>query len=285
MQKYRSQIDMLPDKNKVIILDTTLRDGELAPRVQFALQKKIEIATWLEKIGVDIIEVGYPGQYDKDIRDVFEISRRICKATICSLARCEESEIVKVARAIEPASRGRIHLYTNVRLPSKASEERVLTEIARSVRLARSYCDNIQWSAFDATRSDLDFLCRAIAVALDSGVKTIGIPDSLGVALPENFSHLIQTLYNRIADLDRAILSIHCHDDRGMAVENTIAAIESGARQIECTIDGLGARKGNTDLAKVVQTLVDRTGYTTSIQTNYLSQISTLVRQSHSQII
>lgn len=136
------------------------------------------------------------------------------------------------------------------------------------------------WSAFDATRSDRDFLCQAIAVALDNGAKTIGIPDSLGVALPEQFGELIQVIYDRVSHLDRAILSVHCHDDRAMAVENAIAAMDSGARQIECTIDGLGARKGNSDLAKIVYAIIDRTGYKTSIQTNYLSQVSELVRHT-----
>lgn len=271
---------MLPDKNKVIILDTTLRDGELTPGVQFNLQQKLEIAIGLETLGVDIIEVGYPGQYEKDIQDIFQISQSIHHATICSLARCQESEILKVARAIEPALQGRIHLYSNVRTPSKASEKKVLAEIDKSVRLARTYCDDIQWSAFDATRCEFDFLCQAISVALDSGAKTIGIPDSLGVALPENFAQLLQTIYNQVSNLDRVILSVHCHDDRGMAVENAIAAMESGVGQIECTINGLGARKGNTDLARVVHAIINSTGYKTSIQTNYLSQVSALVRQT-----
>jgi 2-isopropylmalate synthase len=271
---------MILDRNKIIILDTTLRDGELAPGVQFTRQQKLEIAIKLERLGVDIIEVGYPGKYEDDLQDIFEISPSIHQSKICSLARDQESEIMKAARSIKPASRGRIHLYTNVLLPSKAREEKVLVEIEKSVRLARNYCDDIQWSAFDATRSDVHFLCRAIAVAFDSGAKTIGIPDSLGVALPESFSQLIQTIYNRVSHLDRAILSVHCHNDRGMAVENTIAAIESGVRQIECTIDGLGARKGNTDLAKVVNTLRDQTGYKTSIQTTFLSLVSAFVRQT-----
>lgn len=269
---------MLLDENKVIILDTTLRDGELTPRVKFDLHQKCEIAIRLESLGVDLLEVGYPGQYEKDSREIFEISKTIHSATICGLARCQTAEILKAAQAIEPASQGRIHLYSNVHIPSNTDKETVLAEISQSVRFARHYCHDIQWSAFDATRSDRDFLCRAIAVAIDSGAKTIGIPDSLGVILPEDFSKLIQTIYNRVSHLDQAILSVHCHDDRGLAVENTIAAIESGARQIECTINGLGARKGNTDLAKIVGAIADQTNYQTSIQMNRLPQISEFVR-------
>ncbi|MGB3557750.1 MAG: hypothetical protein WBD58_12235 [Geitlerinemataceae cyanobacterium] len=271
---------MFTDPNNIIILDTTLRDGELMPGVRFDLQQKLKIAISLEMLGVDIIEVGYPGKYEKDFRDTLEISRVIHHTTVCGLARCQSSEIEKVLGALEPASQGRIHLYSNVRTLSKASEQEVFTEIAQSIKFARTYCDNIQWSAFDATRSDRDFLCQAIAVALDNGAKTIGIPDSLGVALPEQFGELIQVIYDRVSHLDRAILSVHCHDDRAMAVENAIAAMDSGARQIECTIDGLGARKGNSDLAKIVYAIIDRTGYKTSIQTNCLSQVSELVRHT-----
>jgi 2-isopropylmalate synthase len=269
---------MLLDENKVIILDTTLRDGELTPGVQFDLQQKLEIARRLESLGVDLLEVGYPGQYEKDIREIFEISQTIHHSTICGLARCQTAEILKVAQALEPTSRGRIHLYSNVHIPLSTNKETVLAEISQSVRFARKYCDDIQWSAFDATRSDRDFLCRAIAVAIDSGAKTIGIPDSLGVILPENFSKLIQRIYNQVSNLNQAILSVHCHDDRGMAVENTIAALESGVRQIECTINGLGARKGNTDLAKIVRAIATQTRYQTSIKINDLPQISEFIR-------
>jgi 2-isopropylmalate synthase len=271
---------MLPDHHQVLILDTTLRDGELTPAVRFDLQQKLEIARVLETLNVDILEVGYPGQYEKDFRDIFEISQQIHHSIVCGLARSQTSEILRVAQALELASRGRIHLYSNVRLPSPIAEETVLAEIAQGVSLARNYCEDVQWSAFDATRSDRDFLCRAIAVAIDNGAKTIGIPDSLGVALPQDFSQLIQMLYNRVSHLDRAILSIHCHNDRGMAVENTLAALNCGARQIECTIDGLGARKGNTDLAKVVDSILKNTEYKTSISIDFLPKISTLVRQS-----
>lgn len=269
---------MLLDENKVIILDTTLRDGELTPGVQFDLQQKLEIARRLEFLGVDLLEVGYPGQYEKDIREIFEISQTIHHSTICGLARCQTTDILKVAQALEPTSRGRIHLYSNVHIPLSTNQETVLAEISQSVRFARKYCDDIQWSAFDATRSDRDFLCRAIAVAIDSGAKTIGIPDSLGVILPENFSKLIQRIYNQVSNLNQAILSVHCHDDQGMAVENTIAALESGARQIECTINGLGARKGNTDLAKIVRVIATQTRYQTSIKINDLPQVSEFIR-------
>lgn len=263
----------------IVILDSTLRDGELTPGIRFDIQQKVEIARQLESIGIDIIEVGYPGYLEKDSQVIVDLIKNVRHAKICGLARCETIEILKVGELIQGKAQGRIHLYSNVHLSSPTNEDTALREISQSIRLARSYCHDVQWSAFDATRSNHNFLCAAIAVAIESGATTIGIPDSLGIILPENFSKLIQMLYNRVSNLDRVILSVHCHDDRGMAVENTIAAIESGVRQIECTIDGLGARKGNADLAKVVRTLAEKTHYQTSIQTHNLPQSSAFIHQ------
>lgn len=270
---------MFLNSDRILILDSTLRDGELTPGVRFNLQQKLEIARRLETIGVDILEVGYPARQERDIQSLLEMGKSIHRAKLCGLARCEIPEIQKVRQAIEAIPQGRIHLYYNVRLPDKLNEEMALAEISRSVRFARRYCQDVQWSAFDATRSARDFLGAAIAVAIDSGAKTIGIPDSLGIISPEHFSKLIQMLYNRVANLDRAILSVHCHDDRGMAVENTIAAIESGARQIECTLKGLGARKGNADLEKVARAIAEQTRFHTSIKTQTLSELSAFLHQ------
>jgi len=270
---------MVLTHDRVIVFDTTLREGELVPGIRFDLPQKIEIARQLERVGVEIIEVGYPGKSEKDLSEMVQISQQIDRAILCGLARTESSEILKVVRAIKAAPRGRIHLYSNVRLPPQLHPEIVLGEIETHVRLARTYCDDVQWSAFDATRSDRQFLCRAISIAIENGATTIGIPDSLGVALPDEFSSLIQIILELVPHLDRAILSVHCHDDRHCAADNTIAALNCGARQIECTIDGLGPRKGNTDLARILRAIADRTQLKTSIRTQLLPELSAYLHQ------
>ncbi|MBE9042120.1 2-isopropylmalate synthase [Oscillatoriales cyanobacterium LEGE 11467] len=251
---------MLEDKNRISILDTTLRDGELAPGVQMTLVQKIKLAQFLEAAGVDIIEVGYPGQFDRDLEAIRQVSWHLKQAVVCGLAGAKEAEIIKVVKALEPAKNARIHLYTNVRLTPKQNRAQVLETIATSIAIARQYCNDIQWSAFDATRSQRSFLHRAIETAIAGGATTINIPDSLGLATPAEFSHLIRTITTEVKNIDRAVLSVHCHDDRGMAVENSIAGIDVGVRQIECSVRGLGARKGNADLERVAIAILNRWG-------------------------
>ncbi|MBD3557609.1 2-isopropylmalate synthase, partial [Planktothrix sp. FACHB-1355] len=246
---------MLATNNKIVIFDTTMRDGELTPGVKMNLQEKIGIAQLLEQMGVDAIEVGYPGRYEKDFEEIFEISKVIKTSTICGLASSDREEIITVAQALAPAAKARIHTYTNVNLSnqSRQSEAEVLAVIKDSISLARNYCDDVEWSAFDATRSELDFLCKSIEVAINSGATTISIPDSLGLMLPEQFAQFLENIFNKVIHINDAIVSVHCHDDLGMAVENSLTALTCGVRQIECAINGLGARKGNADLEKIVQ--------------------------------
>lgn len=274
-------MNMSPNNNKVFILDTTMRDGELMPGVKMNIQEKISLAKLLESMAVDIIEVGYPGHFKKDFDELFEISKTIEKSTICGLASSRQEEILSVAEAIKPAKQGRIHTYTPVNLKnqSKLSEEQALTVINDSVSLARNYCDDVEWSAFDAPNSEPDFLCKAIEVAIESGTKTISIPDSLGLSLPEEFSQLIQMVFNRVPNIDKAIISVHCHDDLGRAVDNSIVALTCGARQIECSINGLGARKGNADLEEVVREALSHESYQIGIDSSLLSAASELVTQ------
>ena len=273
-------LNMLPN-NKVIIFDTTMRDGELTPGVKMNLQDKISLSEILEEMGVDIIEVGYPGHYQKDFDETTQLSKLIKKSTICGLASSSRDEIESVAQAIKSAEKGRIHTYTPVNLKSqhRLSEEQVLSEIKDSVCIARNYCDDLEWSAFDATRSEPDFLCRAIEVAIKSGATTVSIPDSLGLASPEEFSQLIKMIVNRVPNIDEAVISVHCHDDLGKAVENSISALSCGARQIECAINGLGARKGNADLEKVVMGVLARGDYQVGIDTSLMSKASELVAE------
>ncbi len=270
---------MSENNNKVILFDTTMRDGELTPGVKMNLKEKIRIAQLLEAIGIDIIEVGYPGRYAKDFEEVSQISQLIETSTICGLASGNHDEILAVAKAIKNAEKGRIHTYNSVNLnhQSGVSESEVLSQIKDSVSLARDYCDDVEWSAFDATRSHPNFLCKSIEIAINSGANTINIPDSLGLAKPEEFVQLIASIFNRVPNIDKAIVSVHCHDDFGLAVSNSIAALQSGARQIECAINGLGARKGNADLEEVVMSILNSKTYQLEVDTNLISTASELV--------
>jgi len=254
---------MSKNHHKVIIFDTTMRDGELMPSVKMNLQQKITISQLLEEMGVDIIEVGYPGSSQKDFDEVFNISKIIKSSIICGLASSNLNEINTLAEAIKPARRGRIHTYTPVNLKnqSKLNAEEVLATIKESVSLARNYCDDVEWTAFDAPRSEPDFLCKSIETAIKNGANTISIPDSLGLASPEDFSQLLQMIFNRVSNINQAVVSVHCHDDLGMAVDNSLIALSCGVRQIECAINGLGARKGNADFSKVVAEVLKQGNY------------------------
>ncbi|MCC5621676.1 2-isopropylmalate synthase [Nostoc sp. CHAB 5715] len=267
--------------NKIIIFDTTMRDGELTPGVKMNLQQKITISQLLEEMGVDIIEVGYPGSSQKDFDEVFNISKIIKKSTICGLASSNPNEIIILAEAIKAAIKGRIHTYTpvNIKNQFELSKEEVLATIKESVSLARNYCDDVEWSAFDAPRSEPDFLCKSIETAIKSGANTISIPDSLGLASPEDFSQLLQMIFNRVANIDQAVVSVHCHDDLGMAVDNSLIALSCGVRQIECAINGLGARKGNADLSQVVMEVLKQGNYQIDIDTSLISKAAELIFQ------
>ena len=249
-----------------------MRDGELTLGVSMNLQQKLSIATLLEAIGVDVIEVGYPGRYNKDFQEIFEISKIIKNSIVCGLASSNQTEIVSVAEAIKPAKKGRINIFTPVNTKLK---EQTLVEINNSVALAKTYCEDVQWNAFDATRTEPDFLCKAIEVAINSGATTITIPDSLGLAKPENFLQLLKTIFHRVSNIDKAIVAVHCHDDLGMALDNSIVGLTCGVRQVECSINGLGARKGNADLEKVVKQIP--TKYQNNIDTSLISLASKLV--------
>ena len=265
----------------VIIFDTTLRDGELTPGVKMDIHQKIRIAKLLEQMHVDVIEVGYPGAFEKDFDEIFQVSQRVKESTICGLASSKPEEIERVALALKPAARARIHIYTPVNLKnqSQLSEKQTLELIKDSVNLARNSCEDVEWSAFDAARSEPNFLCRAVEVAIKSGATTVSIPDSQGTSSPEEFSRLIAMNVNRVPNLVQATITVHCHDDLGLAVENSIAALSSGARQIECSINGLGARKGNADLEKVANAIAQSQNYRVDIETSLLSAAAKLVTQ------
>lgn len=270
---------MSENNNKVILFDTTMRDGELTPGVKMNLKEKIRIAQLLEAIGIDIIEVGYPGRYAKDFEEVAEISQLLETSTICGLASGNPDEILAVAQGIKNAEKGRIHIYNSVNInhQSGANDEEVLSQIKDTVTLARDYCEDVEWSAFDATRSHPDFLCKSIEIAINSGATTINIPDSLGLAKPEEFAKLITRVFHLVPNIDKAIISVHCHNDLGLAVDNSIAALDCGVRQIECAINGLGARKGNADLEEIVMAILNSKSYRVEVDNSLIGTASELV--------
>jgi 2-isopropylmalate synthase len=268
-----------PSQSKAIVFDTTMRDGELMPGVKMNALDKIQIAKLLDEMGVDIIEVGYPGNFAKDFDEIVSVSQVVKKATICGLAGSKSDEIVRVAEALRSAKQARIHTYTpvNIKDRSPLGKEKVWGSIQQSISLAREYCDDVEWTPFDAPRSEPDFLCKSIEMAIATGATTINIPDTIGMESPESFSRLLEMIFNRIPNIDRTIISVHCHDDLGMAVDNSIAALGCGARQIECSINGLGARKGNADLAKVVSAIRNLPQYQVAIDTDAIEEVSELV--------
>jgi 2-isopropylmalate synthase len=273
--------------SKIIIFDTTMRDGELMPGVQMNIHQKMQLAKLLEEMHVDVIEVGYPGAFRKDFDELFMVSKQVKQSIICGLASSQPDEIASVALAIKPAAQGRIHIYTPVKLnhSSKLHQSQTLETIQDSITLARDYCDDVEWSAFDATRADLDFLCVAVESAIQSGASTVSIPDSCGMATPEEFSDLIQNIINRVPNINQATLAVHCHDDIGKAVENSIASIHAGARQIECSINGLGARYGNANLADLITAIQQQNAAQNGKPSHFHINIETSLLEAASNLV
>ncbi|MEL7037478.1 MAG: 2-isopropylmalate synthase [Cyanobacteria bacterium J06592_8] len=265
----------------ILIFDTTLRDGELTPGVQFSSENKVKMAQQLEETGVNTIEVGYPGQRQKDLDDIVAVSQVIKKSVVCALSGSKTHEIQQAAKALKKSQNSCINLYTlvNLKFASKTLDEQtILSEINQSILFAKNYCSFVQWSAFDATRSDIDFLSQAIQTAIESGAKIISIPDSLGIASPQEFYNLLQNLYQQVPQLKQVTVSVHCHDDLGTAVDNSLIGLELGVRQIECAVNGLGARKGNANLAQVVDKIKSIRDFQTSVHTN-LNSVQQLVNR------
>jgi len=251
------------DPNHIVIFDTTLRDGEQSPGVSMNLDEKIRIATVLEKMGVDVIEAGFPIASNRSFEAVHEVAKRVKNSTVCGLARATEADIERCAEAIEPADRKRIHTFIStspmhMKHKLQMEPDAVFEKVKESVTLARNFTDDVEWSAEDGSRAERDFLARCVEAAIASGAGTISIPDTVGSALPHEFSDLIGFLFNTVPNIDKAIISVHCHNDLGLAVANSLAAVNAGARQVECTINGLGARAGNAALEEIVMILKTR---------------------------
>ncbi|WP_306754792.1 2-isopropylmalate synthase [Paracoccus actinidiae] len=276
----------MTDKNRVVIFDTTLRDGEQSPGATMSHEEKLEIASMLDEMGVDIIEAGFPIASEGDFAAVSEIAKQSRNAVICGLARAQLPDIDRCWEAVRHARRPRIHTFIGTsplhRAIPNLDMDQMAERIEQTVTHARNLCDNVQWSPMDATRTEHDYLCRVVEIAIKAGATTINIPDTVGYTAPRESADLIRMLLERVPGADDVIFATHCHNDLGMATANSLAAVEAGARQIECTINGLGERAGNTALEEVVMALKvrhDIMPFTTGIDTTKIIGISRRVAQ------
>jgi len=273
------------EQRQIRIFDTTLRDGEQSPGATMSLEEKIQVAELLDEMGVDIIEAGFPIASDGDFEAVATIAGRTRKAVVAGLARAIPADIERAGEAVRKARRGRIHTFVStspihLEHQMRKSEEDVLGIVTQTVTQARNLIDDVEWSGMDATRTPIDFLCRCCEAAIRAGATTINIPDTVGYAVPDEFRRLIATLRERVPGADTVCFSTHCHNDLGLAVANSLAGIEAGAGQIECTINGLGERAGNAALEEIVmaiRTRADALPYRTNIDTTMLARASRLV--------
>jgi 2-isopropylmalate synthase len=271
--------------NNVIIFDTTLRDGEQSPGASMNLDEKLRIAETLEEMGVDVIEAGFPIASNGDFEAVNEIAKLVKNSTVCGLARSGRGDIERAAEALKPAARSRIHTFIatsplHMKYKLQMEPDEVYQHVIDSVSHARNFTDDVDWSPEDGTRSDHDFLCRCVEAAINAGANCINLPDTVGYSVPTEFGGLIKMLIERVPNSDKAIFSTHCHNDLGLAVANSLAGVEAGARQVECTINGLGERAGNAALEEVVMALrtrPDAMPYSTNIKTEMITKASRLV--------
>lgn len=250
-------------KQPLIIFDTTMRDGEQSPGASMTLEEKVTLGRSLENLGVDVIEAGFAAASPGDFAAIQAVSKVVKDSRICSLSRAVAADIEAAAKAIAPANAGRIHTFIatspiHMQYKLKLTPDQVVEQAVKAVTTARNLVDDVEFSCEDAGRSDIEFLCRIIEAAIDAGATTINIPDTVGYAIPEEFGQTFKTLINRIPNSDKAIFSAHCHNDLGLAVANSLAAVQNGARQVECTINGLGERAGNTSLEEIVMAVKTR---------------------------
>ncbi|WP_127104770.1 2-isopropylmalate synthase [Pararhodobacter zhoushanensis] len=273
-------------QDRVLIFDTTLRDGEQSPGATMSHDEKLEIAGLLDEMGVDVIEAGFPIASEGDFAAVSEIARQSRNSTICGLARANFADIDRAWEAVKHAAKPRIHTFIGTsplhRDITALNQEEMIEKIAATVAHARNLCADVQWSPMDATRTEHDYLCRVVETAIKAGATTINIPDTVGYTAPRESADLIRMLLERVPGADNIIFATHCHNDLGMATANSLAAVEAGARQIECTINGLGERAGNTALEEVVMAMRVRNDimpYQTRIDSTKIMHLSRRVSQ------
>jgi 2-isopropylmalate synthase len=273
--------------DRLVIFDTTLRDGEQAPGFSMRIDEKVRLARQLEALGVDILEAGFPIASEADAEAVRQVAEAITGVTVAALARCAPGDIDRAAWSLAPARRSRIHTFiatSDLHLSRKLrmTREACLTAAVESVARARAYVDDVEFSAEDATRSDRDFLCRVVEGVIDAGATTINLPDTVGYSTPDEIAEFFHAIMTRVPNAHRAIFSAHCHDDLGLAVANTLAAIGAGARQVECTINGIGERAGNASLEEIVMAThvrADRLPVETSVVTKQLYASSQMLSE------
>ena len=271
--------------NKIIIFDTTLRDGEQSPGASMNQAEKLRIATQLEKLGVDVIEAGFPAASEGDFKAVEGVSKQLKSSQVAALSRASEADINKAWAAVKHAVHPRIHTFIatsdiHMKYKLKMSRDAVVENAVKAVKHAKSLTDNVEFSAEDGSRSDRDFLCKIFGAAIEAGATTVNLPDTVGYAVPEEFAELVRYVMKNTPGMEKAILSVHCHNDLGLATSNTLAAIRAGARQAEVTINGIGERAGNTSMEEVVMSLHTRPNYfpeSTSIDTTRIYPTSRLV--------
>ncbi|MDD3354274.1 2-isopropylmalate synthase [Zoogloea sp.] len=249
--------------DQLIIFDTTLRDGEQSPGASMTRDEKLRIARQLERMKVDVIEAGFAAASNGDFESVKAVAEAIKDSTICSLARANENDIRRAGEAIRPASSGRIHTFIatspiHMEKKLRMTPDQVVEHAVRAIRWASEYTDDIEFSAEDAGRSEIDFLCRIFEAVINAGARTINVPDTVGYNVPEQFAATIRTLIERVPNADKVVWSVHCHNDLGLAVANSLAAVQAGARQVECTVNGLGERAGNASLEEIVMAVRTR---------------------------
>jgi len=274
-------------KERVFIFDTTLRDGEQSPGASMNPDEKLRIARQLEKMGVDIIEAGFPVASDGDFASVRQIAMEIRGCQIAALARADKTDIDRAWEAVTEAAAPRIHTFISssdihLKYQLRKSRAEVLKDACAAVAHACGYTRNVEFSPMDATRSDRDYLCEMVEAVIAAGATTVNIPDTVGYTIPEEFGELIATLYARVKNIRQAVISVHCHNDLGLATANALTAIKHGARQVECTINGIGERAGNSAMEEVVMALKTRKdlfGLETGIKTEYIHQASRLLTQ------
>src|SRR3954466_15942250 len=270
---------------RVAIFDTTLRDGEQAPGFSLEVPAKVQMARALDALGVDIIEAGFPIASPADADAVIHIAREVTRPVIAALARCRQQDIDEAARALAPAKRKRIHTFLatsdlHIEKKLRTTREQCFASVIDGVKRARNHTDDVEFSAEDATRSDRDFLCRVVEAAITHGATTINLPDTVGYGTPDEAKEFFAEIIRRVPNSDEAVFSTHCHDELGLAVANSLAAIQGGVRQVECTINGIGERAGNASLEEIVMALrvrQDRLPYDTAIQSEGLYAASQML--------
>ncbi len=273
------------DKNRVLIFDTTLRDGEQCPGATMTFEEKLAIADFLDEMGVDIIEAGFPIASEGDFEAVSAIAKRVKNSVVAGLSRAAFKDIDRAGEAVKHAARPRIHTFIStspVHMKYKLQKEpdEVLQLVINQVTRARNHVADVEWSAEDATRTEADFLCRCVEAAIKAGATTINLPDTVGYSTPDEYRAMFEMVRNRVPNADQAIFSVHCHNDLGLAVANTVAGLLGGARQVECTVNGIGERAGNAALEEVVMAIRTRNDafpFVTGIETTMLNRASKLV--------